>query len=477
VFSNELQVWNSRFTLWHQYDSGSASQSVNWECAAIYSGWAYDQYSFDYAFIKLRGTSVNALGLRGQSLPASWKSVGYPSNYYGGQQLVQVDGTNGGGGGGVVKMSGNPFGGGSSGGAWLDGGVAIGVNSFTFDDDSSSMWGPQFDGNTVRLYEFVNNNCAVPQLIPDTAQRISTYRPNETVIEIDRADPSPAPFIAYETHAACDCPRARQVRIRNRAKAPFIADVRVIRFSATREDERAVTESFQLAANETRVLGCTIGVRQKASCSEKHSYTIQAARRMRAAVDVTGIRRVDAVSPGFCSEKCSDPNSVGYCLRLGSGADPVLAPLASFASTTLNTEPKNGVVATVDQMVRTFKGDPDKIGNPCGRSSFYRSGNEITNEGVDCRVTSGALEEGTQALRLSMVTPTQALASRVSPQSQAANLAVFRSRTKAPSLEFYGPTNAAELNAEFGGVVVGVEQTDKLIVVTTENGCLSGVRR
>ncbi|RJG03908.1 trypsin-like serine peptidase [Noviherbaspirillum sedimenti] len=482
VFSNDLHVWHSSFNTYLQFDQGTYTKQFDWECVAIYSGWAQGQWPLDYAFLKLRGSSPKALGLGG-SYPTQWRSVGYPSNYYGGQRLTHIDGTNGGNGGGVIPMAQNSFGKGSSGGAWLNGSIAIGLNSFTVKDMPNTMWGPAFDHQTTRLYEYVLNGCNGDQRGSSTesrSERIAKYPRDQVVIESDSAKVTYGPQITQKEGSLCSCNGGRDVFMKNDMDFPYLVEYLENQFSVSGGGGKTERKTIQLAPQKTTFLGCTQGEIGKQSCEQARTFSIESMRRIQITEDQLGIRTLQSISPQYCAEKCTSTSSLGYCFKIGTSGQALLKQLAGFLSHTINKQPMDGVVATVNELVTELGGDPDKVGNPCNRSAFYRFGDLISNEGVDCRVTSSALSNSPDALRISLVSPTQTFASPAAPLTKdasrkaTANLALFKTRSNAPVLEYYGPPTSDTLNSLYGGVVVAVERNQGQLIVTTENGCAAG---
>jgi hypothetical protein len=159
AYDNNIYTWSTNIAAYLSYDQGASVSAFDWQCVAVYSGWAQKEFSRDYAFIKMRGHSPKALGLS-TGLPATqWTSVGYPVNFYSTERLVRVDGTRGGSADGAIEMQNNSMSHGASGGSWISGDNAIGLNSFTINGNSNSMYGPPFDSYTVQLYNFVRNGC------------------------------------------------------------------------------------------------------------------------------------------------------------------------------------------------------------------------------------------------------------------------------------------------------------------------------
>ncbi|WP_213748160.1 trypsin-like serine peptidase [Citrobacter freundii] len=480
VFDNDMHIWHSNFRTLVRYNSGISDLTLNWECAAIYSGWINGVYSRDYAFIKLRGASDKALGIRAGSTPTATKSVGYPSNYFGGEQLAQVDGTISNGGSGTVRMANNPFGPGSSGGAWLDANsVAVGLNSFRPTSDTGAMWGPQFDADTILLYNFVKAGCNSGVSASRAAFK-ALNSPSMTVVEQDIPSIKSPIYLTNSPSDKCACEGAQAVNLINESASSYLVEFQVNKFGQSERLETRDQSSVLIGPGRSELLACTHSAELGQSCDIESSVSLMSTSRVLNLRDKLGTLSVQSVSPEFCAEKCTN-GSAGYCLPLGSGAAPIVKSLSIFLTSSLNRPPINGVVATIPEMISSFGGDPDKIGNPCSRSSFYRDGVKISNDGANCRVTTKVLESGPNALRLSLVSSTQSFAVASStkvmaPKAKSAepDRTLFPDRTKAPVFEFHGPKNEDELNATFGGVVTSVEKIGDKLVLTTENGCSVG---
>lgn len=309
VYSNTLNAWSSSWRAYTKYDQGNYQADFNWECVATYSGWAKRNYPYDYAFIKLRGKNPTALGMRGAALPNEWKSVGYPSNFYSGERLVQVDGTNGGASGGVVRMANNPFSRGSSGGAWIVDGTAIGLNSFNYTNDPNSMWGPQFDVQTIELYEFVRRGCVSNEV----AVKRAPSPPSDKAVYIEVAKPNSnlAPTIVYSVDKRCPCNDGRLAKIINPTASRYTSTLAATVFQPTSRSETIQTIHTEILPGESRELGCTVGELDATSCDIGNSYSITGMRKIHASVDASGVRSLRTVSPDFCSDKCSDSSSIG----------------------------------------------------------------------------------------------------------------------------------------------------------------------
>lgn len=121
--------------------------------------------SVDYAFATTIEKGVGYFGLLPNAPYSSFTAVGYPNNFGNGQELMEVTGTRGRIIDGRVQMLDNPFGPGSSGGAWIGalhvGGkyepssnIAIGLNS-EGSGRPNAMDSPLFDDKTMELAQHV----------------------------------------------------------------------------------------------------------------------------------------------------------------------------------------------------------------------------------------------------------------------------------------------------------------------------------
>jgi hypothetical protein len=135
-----------------QYANGTSAGTYGWQCAAIVSGWTQGYYAYDFALIKLRGTPPAGQGMEINVGTAHVDEIGYPSNYYSGQVMVHQTNT---------KNDRDPsalpstMGGGSSGGGWfIPGGTgfsAVSVNSFKYNNDNNTMYGPELSQTTLSV--------------------------------------------------------------------------------------------------------------------------------------------------------------------------------------------------------------------------------------------------------------------------------------------------------------------------------------
>lgn len=166
VMNGATGKWYKNFKFARAYDNGGG-QKVGWECMSVKTAWhtSGPNYPYDYAFIYAsKDSGAGWLGLKTAIPYSQFWSIGYPSNYGGGKRMYKVEGTKGQVGGGTVAMNDNPFGKGSSGGAWIGdltiphvgGNYAIGLNSY-YVGSPDPMYGPYFNATTFGLYTHVRD--------------------------------------------------------------------------------------------------------------------------------------------------------------------------------------------------------------------------------------------------------------------------------------------------------------------------------
>lgn len=154
--------WATNVIFKRAYANGGG-QKFRAQCLATFNNWVTggdSDWRWDYAFIKTHKASTTGwLGLTTQIPYKQFQAIGYPRNYGATKYMYKVAGKRGKITDGVVQMRGNPMREGSSGGAWLKGSYAIGLNSFYIRGNRTNMWGPYFDNNTLDLYHFAKNGC------------------------------------------------------------------------------------------------------------------------------------------------------------------------------------------------------------------------------------------------------------------------------------------------------------------------------
>lgn len=476
VYDQPTNSWGRNFTVYLGYSNGTAKATYDWQCTAVYTGWPQGDFGRDYAFIKLRGKAPKALGIKLGFTDNQWTSVGYPTKFDNAQKLKKVDGTRGPSEGNDIQMAHNPMSHGASGGAWIVGNYAVGVNSYVHTDDESNMYGPVFDGNVTRLYQFVRNGCTEDIIPIGQNPRIARYDRSKTYLEADFKTVAAGPTLVLAKNSdKCPCKDAEEIRIKNEASDAFEVD---LSYLATINNPPEVQGSNRLRTSippkSTQTLGCTYGDQKGNVCPLNLTFSVQQIRRKIQIKDQKSTLIDRTVSPEFCADQCLNHPNGGYCLNLGGAAKSILVPLAGFVTDTINNQPTNGIVATKRDLIIRFKGDPDKQEDPCNRSDFYRTNEAISNDGIGCRTTSPVITGLPDEPRLSLRSPPAAQATRVANiSSSVSNQALFEVRDNAPVLEFYG-TNSDQINKLYGGHVTSVQRINGKLIVTTEFGCVSG---
>jgi hypothetical protein len=168
-----------------QYDRGKYHSVHNARCVAVFEGWSLptltqDKHSeWDYAMVFVdEGSKVGNMGWQ-VGWPADIKKVkllGYPTDIASGEKVQVVDAT----------VDPHPFGelnivrakhrnkkfqGGASGGAWVyeysaragKTNYVLSINSFGFDEDPYSMYGPYFTEAFTRLLGYADRGCKAEQ--------------------------------------------------------------------------------------------------------------------------------------------------------------------------------------------------------------------------------------------------------------------------------------------------------------------------
>jgi hypothetical protein len=450
-------------------EGGPIVTNFDWKCTAIWSGWAQKSWTRDYAFIKLKSKSKFAIGMRTGLPHQGWTSIGYPNNFDFGARLWKVDGIRGRAVQGAIQMAENPFGPGSSGGAWIVANYAIGVNSFKLDGEPNSVFGPILDSYTTKLYEFVRNDCTGDTIPIGQSSKARSYNPKTAAIDADAVTILTGPTLEAENSPNCQCSGAQEVFVRNQSGLDYEVTVTLAPSTLAPYSPGDVTSLSVLSEHGKKtVLGCSRGDNTPRSCDVATEYTIvRNKRRISTNVGVT-----QSISPEFCADQCVNHPNAGWCLPLGNAAKPILVPLSGFVSQTLTKNPSNGIVATIPDLIKSFGGD-EAIEDPCSRGPFFLSGNDVSNSGMHCRVTSAEMASLPNLTRLSLLSPPDALAARKNISAQS-NRGDFSVRQLSPVLEFYGPGNVGELNKLYGGYVLSVQRTPDSLILSTENGCLIG---
>lgn len=152
--------WASNFVFKRAYN-GNEPETFGWNCVTTWGNATVNgryNWAKDYGFIQTSSSNSRGyLGWQTNTGSRTWTAVGYPSNYEGGSRMYRDGGVRGATRSGVTEMQGNLMGPGSSGGAWLDAigpgnpNYSVGLNSFKYNNNPNSMWGPVFDSEWLRL--------------------------------------------------------------------------------------------------------------------------------------------------------------------------------------------------------------------------------------------------------------------------------------------------------------------------------------
>lgn len=147
--------WSTDFL----YDPGYPVYGKSWGTsrAAIFTAWRDNtNYAYDYAML-LTSTSMQEVGSMGTLLNYSpngktWTSFGYPARSpYPGNQMFQTTGSCVSFANGIIGMSNNDMTQGASGGNWWTNyngqNYVNGVNSFGYDSQPTTMYGPYLNGS------------------------------------------------------------------------------------------------------------------------------------------------------------------------------------------------------------------------------------------------------------------------------------------------------------------------------------------
>lgn len=480
VFDEDTGQWATDFTFYRGYKDGSYAGAYGWKCAAMFSGWAYGAWRKDYAFLKLRGLSPHKLGLRPNSTATTFTSVGYPSNFDNGELLNSFTGTKGITFGGIIQMRGNPFGPGSSGGAWIvqespQLWYAVGLNSHGRSNYPNSMFGPAFDAQTVRLYEFTRRGCEHDVFPLGQNPIVVSAAKDKGLIAADPSGVKYGPTLASRKSNKCTCEGAEEWFLES-SDADYDVTLSMGAFSGDEAkfmSDNVVGISSDRGATP-RSLGCTKGAPDGSSCSVALDYTITSLSR-RVEVEMNGQKSRTAVTPDFCRQQCLNNPDGGYCLEFGSAGKPILASLAGFMTDALDRQPGvDGETATKTELITRFGGDSTKE-DPCRRGDFYRRTDIVANEGLACIIVTASISDQPIEARLGLRTPPNALATRTANAGGTGSAAAFIDRSRGPIMEFFAEQGAPDdLNKAYGGGVKYAERRDGRMIVTTENGCLIG---
>ncbi|WP_439372973.1 trypsin-like serine protease [Bradyrhizobium sp. DASA03120] len=485
--------WASNISFKLDYNNGAATTVYGWQCAATVSGWASDGlYPFDFALILLRQAPPAGQGMDINIGATHVTEVGYPNNYYNGEQMVYENASKNGQNPSAIASK---MGHGASGGAWFintaNGYSAVSVNSFKYDNDPNTMYGPMLSKLTLAVYDFVGRGCldqvrpsgSPPAAVASTAENPTT----ETSMSIVTEDVSAASILRIENSDECSCEGHARMTAKNNSSTFRLVGVQRFTTSAEGKEERE-TEYFVLKPNGSKQLGCIRDTKPGSpTCQISNLFTLESDRRVDnesppkpvVPAEVTIDAALAVSDIGQCIAKCSKPQPNDDCLDLGQSAIGALAPLGQFTQQVDKSKAApDGTIIQKKAIVTAYGGDPNKIDDPCIRSDMAKSGDALSNRGLACRIeTKTLLPVAGLKTRLTMPAhvrgqPTAWNAALTAASTVPATL--FPQKTVGPKIDFSG-TNAGTLNPLFAGDVHAVSAvSDKVLVASTSNGCLQG---
>jgi len=176
-----------------------------------------------------------------------------------------------------------------------------------------------------------------------------------------------------------------------------------------------------------------------------------------------------------CIASC-EKKDINVCLDLGKGALYALAPLAKFTSDVENAPVGDGVVVKKDSIILEYDGDPTTSPDICERSDIKRRGSEVINDGWGCIFTTKAVTGASLKTRLHMranlLGRPSGWSASLGPLSES-SVTYFPLRELAPSIDFEGST--AFNNRYAGDVYASARVSEDRLVVSTSNGCITGL--
>lgn len=484
VWDRTTNSWIKTSIFQLQYNNGASAGNYDWECAAIYSGWVAGSWPYDYAFIKLRGSPPSGMDMQINVGSTQVDAIGYSTNYST-ESMYHLVGT---------KDNGNPttmdstFSHGSSGGAWISAGSAVSINSFTVDGDVSHMHGPQFNGATLALYDFVRRGCTdhVHTASAHLAQPVRAS-PKATLVLTPSTSMATAGALLSQVDHDPNCAAGTpSMALVNRSSRPRIIGV----IKTTHGDTEEVSADFySVDAGQTRALGCindrrsslltygpsrsyrvfydhVVETKRNAPPSPPPGYSMEIALIKETVVD--------------CVPRCGNATTP-QCMVLGTSYIPVLAPLAKLLSTAQSSgSAPDGALITKGQVVASYGGDPANIDDPCKRGDVIKQGLTVANDGLSCIVrASNPIPDASQfAVRMTLSARSVGTPSNWSPSLKAFSpgmeILYFRDSAHGATMEFEGVDEASD-NAAYGGVIQGITAIgNNQLIVATSNGCVRG---
>jgi hypothetical protein len=383
---------------------------------------------------------------------------------------------------------------GSSGGGWFittsAGQSAVAVNSFKYDDDPNTMYGPDLTDLTVEVYDFAATGCldhvrpsgAPPALISNLLENSKA----DTTMSVTE-DVSAGTFIETEISDECICEGHARATAKNKSSSFRLVGAQRFTTSPEGREERA-TDYFVLKPGAEKPLGCFREMKAGSSaCQIDNQFVIESDRRVpdespkmpAAAPGLSMDANLAATDIGQCVAKCAKPQPNNECLDLEKSAIGPLAPLGQFAQQIdLSASAKDGTVVQRDSVVRSYGGDPAKTTDPCIRSDLAKEAEYLSNRGLACLVQTKTVVP-VAGLKTRLTMPAGVLGRPTAWSTALASVSnvpatLFPQKTVGPKIDFSGNT-ADTLNPLFAGDVHAVSAvSDKILVVSTSNGCIKG---
>lgn len=165
--------WRNNFHFVQADENGIGTNKFDWKYAVTWSDLYSTQnthinWGRDYAFIHVNGT--NSKGFMGWKLDVPYDTfteIGYPGTFENGKYMMEIKGHKGtvSTDPKIVQMVNNPMRHGNSGGAWVGAigdnnstnNYVIGVESFSYNNDSNSTYSPYLDNDFTTLLNFSKN--------------------------------------------------------------------------------------------------------------------------------------------------------------------------------------------------------------------------------------------------------------------------------------------------------------------------------
>jgi hypothetical protein len=308
----------------------------------------------------------------------------------------------------------------------------------------------------------------------------------DSLMSVSNEDVTAGAALSVADGTTCAC-GGNQAVLQNKSETNRLVGVRRI-ISSTRTKEGNSTDYVVLKPHEIRVLGC---FREKdaqtSDCSQDTQYFIESDRStasdqpsMPAAVQGATLASVLSIQDiNQCVISCNKAQPNNECFDLGQSAIGILAPLGGFTQNVdAGGSAPDGTFIQKDAIISGYGGDPRTAADPCIRSDIAKNTTVLVNRGLSCRLETKTLVpiQGLRT-RLDMPPEVQGHPTNWSHALSAASqvpATLFPDRTVGPRMSFAG-TQSATMNRYFGGDVHAVSAiSDKILVLSTSNGCIKG---